>query len=174
MSHSRSRSFLDIKRTILLTRSFHNVSIILKVRSGSLAILQRIVRPWSWFSKNDRTLRHKSFALSPLGVLFPWKKYSSTTRPNPHSRISKSRICQIWILHDTIFIQLSNFMSVQPTVILITWLLNKFETASREISFSNLIQIRSLIKTSKIHFRTRVKNIEVDQKWNRGVLRLVF
>ena len=26
MSHSRSRSFLDIKRTILLTRSFHNVS----------------------------------------------------------------------------------------------------------------------------------------------------
>ena len=105
MSHSWSRSPLVIKCTILLTRSFHIFSNFEMTIIRSLTILQR-----SWDDDLDFQTTIVRF-FTTRGAL-PMK-YSSTTRPNP--RISKSRICQIWILHDTIFIQLSNFMSVQPT-----------------------------------------------------------
>ena len=89
MSHSRSGSPLDIKRTISLTRSFHFT-----------------IRRFLYDSSKDRIL-WRSFQITIVRFIttrgaLPVKKYSSTTRPNPHSRISKSRICQIWILHDTI------------------------------------------------------------------------
>ena len=78
MSHSRSRSSLDIKRTILLTRSFHNVSKILKVRSdGSLAILQKIVRPWSLFSKTIVRFITTRGAL-PMKKIFVYYETQST------------------------------------------------------------------------------------------------
>ena len=106
MSHSWSRSPLVIKCTILLTRSFH-IFQFLELRSDGL---------WRFFKRswdNDLDFQITIVCFFTTRGALPMK-YSST-RPNPHSRISKSRICQIWILHDTIFIQLSNFMSVQPT-----------------------------------------------------------
>ena len=58
MSHSRSRSPLVIKCTILPTRSFHIFSNFEITIIRPLTILQKIVRRWSWFSNNDRTLFH--------------------------------------------------------------------------------------------------------------------